>query len=294
MNNERAGNRGEREKSARRTCCGNRHTTAPLTPSAVSALVTEVMSLTAAARVSLWSSGGGVQSCAIAALIIEGRLPPPDLAAIADTHYEQSTTWEFLEFVQPRLPFEIVRVSANDYATVGLYGGKDKDTLLIPAFTNQSGEIGKLPAFCSNEWKRRVIERWARKKGVSGGEFWVGFSTDELVRVKAATGKWTERYPLIEQRMNRGDCIALVRRVFGADPPRSSCWMCPNHTQEEWRDIKENKPRDWALAVKFDKAIRKKDPHAFLHADCVPLEDADLSERNESLFTRCDSGNCFV
>jgi hypothetical protein len=251
--------------------------------------------MTNEAVASLWSSGGGTQSCAIAALIVEGVLPTPSLAAIADTHYEQSTTWDFLErVVQPRMPFEIVRVPAKDYATVGLYGGKDKDTLLIPAFTNQSGEPGKLPAFCSNEWKRRVIERWARKKGANGGEFWIGFSTDELERVKPKKpGKWSERYPLIELRMNRGDCIAAVLRVFGELPPRSSCWMCPNHTQAEWQEIK-SRPGDWNRAVKFDRAIRERDPHAFLHSDFVPLEQADLDDRNESLFRRCDSGMCFV
>lgn len=244
---------------------------------------------------SLWSSGGGTQSCAIAALIIEGVLPPPDLAAIADTGYEQSTTWDFLErVIQPRMPFEIVRVPASKFATVGLYGGKNKDTLLIPAFTNQSGEIGKLPAFCSNEWKRRVIERWARAKGVKGGEFWIGFSTDEPQRMKLnQPGKWTERYPLVEQRMNRGDCMAAVLRVFGEYPPSSSCWMCPNHTNEEHRKVRE-RPDEWSLLIKFDRAIREKDPNAFLHPDCVPIEEADLDDRNESLFTRCESGQCFV
>jgi hypothetical protein len=249
----------------------------------------------AGARVRLWSSGGGTQSAAIAALIVTGRIPAPDLAAIADTHYEQETTWDYLErVIQPRMPFTIHRVPAKDYATVGLYGGKNKDTLLIPAFTNQSGEIGKLPGYCSNEWKRRVIERWARKQGATGGEFWIGFSTDELERAKGKTGKWTDRYVLIEQRMSRGDCIALVNRVFGEEPPRSSCWKCPNHTQEEWRDIRDNKPKDWAKAVFFDRHIRKKDPHIFLHSDCVPLDAADLDDRNESLFTRCESGACFV
>lgn len=247
-------------------------------------------------HISLWSYGGGVQSCAIAALIVEGRLDPPDRAVIADTGREQSTTWTFLEnVIQPRLTFPIHVATAKDYATVDLYGGSDEDTLLIPAFTTQTGEVGKLPTYCSNEWKRRVIERWARKQGFDGGAFWIGFSTDELVRVKKHSGgKWVERYPLIEFRMNRGDCIALVERVFGASPPRSSCWMCPNHNQQEWRDIRDNKPEDWARAVAFDKQIRERDPRVFLHADGVPLAEAHLDDTNESLFSRCESGMCFI
>ena len=33
----------------------------------------------------IWNYGGGAQSCAIAVLILQGRLPKPDFAVIADT-----------------------------------------------------------------------------------------------------------------------------------------------------------------------------------------------------------------
>ena len=70
--------------------------------------------------------------------------------------------------------------------------------------------------------------------------------------------------------------------------------MCPNHTQEEWRDIRDNKPADWVAAVKFDREIRKRDPHAFVHSDCVPLDKANLDDSNGVLFDHsCTSGVCF-
>ncbi|RTR51879.1 hypothetical protein, partial [Pseudomonas aeruginosa] len=56
------------------------------------------------ARTQLWSSGGGVQSAAIAALIVQGRIAPPDLAIIVDTEREQSTTWDYMDqVIQPAL-----------------------------------------------------------------------------------------------------------------------------------------------------------------------------------------------
>jgi hypothetical protein len=70
--------------------------------------------------------------------------------------------------------------------------------------------------------------------------------------------------------------------------------MCPNHTAQEWRDIRDNKPADWQAAIQFEREIRFRDPHAFLHHDCVPLDQADLDERNGILFSHCDSGMCFV
>ena len=43
----------------------------------------------------VWSNGGGTQSAAIAALIIKGELPKPDLAVTSDTGREASETWRF-------------------------------------------------------------------------------------------------------------------------------------------------------------------------------------------------------
>lgn len=251
-------------------------------------------------RLQVWSSGGGAQSAAIAALIVTGRLPPPDFAAIADTGYEQSTTWDYHDsVVVPALAVVGVtlhRVAAADFATVGLYGGADRDSLLIPAFTDRSGDIGKLPGYCSNEWKRRVVQRWVSKNSKGPVDMWLGISTDEKRRAKQTKpGKWQNRWPLIELGMNRADCMAAVRAAGWPLPPRSSCWMCPNHTQAEWRDIRDNKPQDWQHAIKFDRAIRKRDPNAFLHPDCVPLDQANLEDANGVVFGHeCQSGQCFV
>jgi hypothetical protein len=186
------------------------------------------------------------------------------------------------------------RVRKSEFEKKDLYGGADNDTLLIPAFTNLNSDAGKLPTYCSSYWKREVVKRWANAQGVTAVDMWLGISVDEMERVqKEKRGKWKTRYPLIEQVMNRGDCIALVKRMGWPEPPRSSCYMCPNHTAHEWRDIRDNKPQDWQAAIKFEREIRVRDPNAFLHHDCVPLDQADLDEKNGVLFEHCDSGHCF-
>lgn len=249
-------------------------------------------------RNQLWASGGGVQSAAIAALIVTGAIQKPDFAVIADTGFEQSTTWEYMDAViTPALKsvgVTLHRVKSSDFATVGLYGGKDRDTLLMPVFTDKSGEQGKLPGYCSTEWKRRVVQRWATAQGVDACDMWIGISTDEMRRVNLTRGKWTNRYPLVEKMMNRGDCVALVEKLGWPTPPRSSCWNCPNHLAGEWREIRE-RPEEWAQAVKFDREIRVRDPNAYLHHDCVPLDRANLDDMNGVLFGHdCESGLCFV
>ena len=248
-------------------------------------------------RTQLWASGGGVQSAAIAALIVSGKIDKPDLAIIVDTEREQSTTWAYMDAViTPALQSVRVtlhRVRKSEYATVDLYGGSDGETLLMPVFTNLNDEPGKLPGYCSGEWKRRVVQRWASAQRVSQCDMWLGISTDEMERMTRTKGKWMNRYPLIERAMNRGDCVALVERMGWPTPPRSSCVECPNHTAQEWRDIR-SRPAEWQQAIQFDRQIRKRDPNAYLHHDCVPLEEADLDDRNGVLFGHnCSSGLCF-
>lgn len=250
-------------------------------------------------RTQIWSSGGGVQSTAIAALIVRGDLPKPDLAVIADTEREMSTTWEYMNKVTaPALASVGVvlhRVKKSDYATVDVWGGKDGNTLLIPAFTDKSGTVGKLPTLCSTEWKLRVVQRWSTNlHGVTAVTMWMGISTDELGRASLPKGKWQKRYPLIEKQMNRGDCQALIKRMGWPDPPRSSCWMCPNHREVEWRWERDTVPQDFAKAIHFEREIQKRDPHAWLHNECRPLDQVDFDERNEVMFGSCDSGLCFV
>lgn len=46
--------------------------------------------------IEVFSYGGGRQSAGISALILQGRLPKPDLVIIADTEKEKDTTWQYL------------------------------------------------------------------------------------------------------------------------------------------------------------------------------------------------------
>lgn len=259
-------------------------------------------------RTQIWNNGGGTQSAAVAALIVTGKLPKPDLAVIADTGREKSATWDYHDrYIVPALASVGVtmhRVRKEDYATKDLFGGADGKTLLIPAYTTQGAEVGKLSSYCSGEWKRDVVRRWAsRSHGVKAATNWIGYSTDEMGRAHKAQhatkeqGKWRVDFPLINLGMNRGDCSHLALQVLGALPSRSSCWMCPNMQMEEWRDVMADE-RDRPKVIQFDRDMRKADPHAWLTDEAVPIDQANFEDSNEVLFGRergaCDSGMCFV
>jgi hypothetical protein len=242
---------------------------------------------------SVWMYGGGRQSACIAALIIQGKLPRPDYAAIADTGREKSSTWNYLsKVVQPVLPFKINIVSKSEFSTVDLWGGKDGETLLIPAYTNETGQTGKLSTFCSNEWKVRVVERWLRKRDVFNHQSWIGFSHDEprrWLKMKAAQGEYV-RLPLVDDTPTTSEqTVEIVKEMGWPEPPHSSCWMCPNMRDVEWASLS---PDEFEKACVLDEEVRLKDPHAFLHSSCLPLRQVKFIKTSEEP-RPCESGVCF-
>lgn len=254
-------------------------------------------------RTQVWSCGGGTQSAWIAALICQGRLPKPDLAVMVNTERENSNVLPYVEaYIRPGLAavgVELHIIRKSQYATVDVMS-KNGKLILLPVFTNMGEDTGKLTNYCSGEWKLRVIDRWLREKDVSQCDRWVGFSLDEIRRVGTDQTKWSRTiYPLIDLRHRRTDCIAGVLNHGWPKPPRSSCWMCPNKCNAEWREMKAERPDDFAMACSFQHMILKTDPHAWLHPLCMPLELIDFESveaREASLFgtDECPSGMCFV
>ena len=247
-------------------------------------------------RTELWSSGGGTQSSAIAALIIRGELPKPDLACIADTGYEMSTTWKYMEkHVAPGLAavgVTLHRVKSADFATVGLYRNDD---LLIPAYTSENGQMGKMPTFCSNEWKQRVVRRWASSQGVKAANVWIGFTIDEARRMKPRLDdKWRDYYPLISMLLTRQDCEKIIMETFGEPAPRSSCYMCPNKNNSEWAWTKANAPDDFVAAQEFERGLQVFDPDVWLHRSGKPIGSIPFVDLNEPGGGKCEGGQCFV
>src|SRR6185503_7264775 len=163
-------------------------------------------------KIQVWSCGGGRQSCAIAVLIIQGKLAPPDIAVIADTGRERFTTFPYLHrHVIPELQSVGVKLNIVTSAEWSYYGTGYVDgsgDLMLPAYKLEGGKAIKNTADCSGAWKRDTINRWlSRVHGVTRSKYvkWIGFSRSpkELFRAsrmlkskKEGGGK--SRFPLIE------------------------------------------------------------------------------------------------
>lgn len=241
--------------------------------------------------------GGGWQTVGICILILQGKLPKPDRIIIANTGREKQSTWDYLETVtRPRMHeagIEI-EIAPHSLATVDIYS--HQGTLLLPVYT----PTAKMTAFCSSEWKARVIDRYIRQSDgpvASERTHWIGFAYDERRRIKGESGRI---YPLVDLMLTRADIRQLVLNAGWPEPTSSSCWMCPNMTNAQWREVRDNRPDEFAQAIALDEEIREANElecgiPTYLHESRVPLSEADLEAHDrENVGRQCGLGLCMI
>lgn len=252
-------------------------------------------------------------------MVALGELEPIDAAIHADTTHESKLTYEFAKRWTEWLEDHGVRVVTVSPRSVDFYnrpglGGLGTPPVYSLRVTDRSGyisapfhqadEIGKrgqLMRSCTGRWKINPMRRWIQvNREKQPVEQWIGISLDEFQRMKPSDVKYiTSRWPLIEMRMTRHDCVLWLEKHGLEIPPRSACTFCPYHNQAEWRRIK-NTPEDWQEAVSVDQAIRKARPpyDLYVHPSRKPLEDVDFRTMEEkgqlSLWDSECSGICGV
>lgn len=240
------------------------------------------------------SLGAGIQSSALAVMISRGDINlHVDYAIFADTQWERRGTYEWLDWLEPQLSFPVHRVTEGNLRTNVL---TSKNTTggrfaTIPWFiTNPDGSAGMGRRQCTSEYKLKPLRREKRRLlGYAPGlriprgacETLIGISTDEALRMKPSTERWSvNRWPLIEDRKSRNDCAQYLLRALGRLPPKSACTGCPFHDDNEWRSIMAD-PIDRADVLEIDTAIREpvrgQRGQQFMHAKRVPMAEVDLS-----------------
>ncbi|MFI1885961.1 hypothetical protein [Streptomyces jumonjinensis] len=236
------------------------------------------------------------------ALSAEGVLPRVDYAIFADTGWEPKAVYDHLD----RLEREIARPAGIPILRVT--SGNIRDDALDPDhrfasmplyILNKDGKAGMTRRQCTGEYKIKPIKKQVREllgypyparipKGVFV-EQWVGISTDEFHRARDADVKYMRnRHPLItDMDWSRADCIRYLTARGLAETPKSSCLGCPFHGNAQWREIRDNSPKEWEDVVAFDAAIRQGNARAnasgnpllgqaFLHRSRVPLGQAPI------------------
>jgi len=260
-------------------------------------------------KIRVLSFGAGTQSSAVLGLIEEGKLPPVDFAVFADTQAEPDEVYAWLEKIKAWAKTRIVIATAgNLYADVlALAAGEGTRFAPLPLFTAAGDDEGIIRRQCTSEYKIDVVQKAIRHElGYQKGErvkhqieMLIAMSLEEVGRMRDSREKWiTNAYPLIfDVPMHRQQSIEYVKTLGLGTPPRSSCLMCPFHSNDEWKNLRDSEPHNWQKAIELDRAVRKlprMKSETFLHSSRKPLEEVDLDTVSPQLdlFQNECSGMC--
>jgi hypothetical protein len=266
------------------------------------------------------SLGAGVQSSTMALMAAAGEITPmPDAAIFADTGAEPKEVYQWLDWLMPQLPFDVIKVKANglNLTESQLLVRKSKKTghnyvkCFIPSFLSAGGLLGRK---CTTDFKVVPVRRAMRKlAGIHGKSVqdlrvvqWLGISLDEIQRMKTSVEPWMQfRHPLIEdKRMLREDCLKWMNAQGYPEPPRSACTYCPFHSNEEWRRVKASD--DWESVVQFERDLqaamknqtnkRAAKGTPYLHRSCQPIDEVDfgMADPQMDMFNNECAGMCGV
>ena len=184
------------------------------------------------------SFGGGVDSSAILLKHLTGDVDLNiDQVVFSDTGAEKSKTYanitKFQQLCEAQnIPFDIVR--------------NQKESLT--EFLTRLGTVPLMPGcshICSLKFKGEVIQKFLKEKyGDRQLTILIGIEADELYRKQRFTKPKNDtneyEYPLIDMDMTRADCEAYLQS-HGFDVVKSSCVYCPFMSEEEIKEIRQDK-----------------------------------------------------
>jgi len=261
----------------------------------------------------VFSYGGGVQSTAALVLAAQQRIAYQTfLFCNVGADSENPATLTYVRDVA--VPFarrhglvlhELARVK-RDGTTETIYQRLTRPgsrSIGIPVRMS-NGAPGRRS--CTVDFKIAVCDKWLVQHGAvsTGAIVGLGISLDEWHRMRNESGKaWKQlAYPLIDLRLDRAACIALIQDAGLPIPPKSSCWFCPYHSLRVWQAMRQDQPVLFQKAVELERLINERramlgKDQVWFHGKLQPLDKITSSYDQLSLFEEespCESGYCFV
>jgi hypothetical protein len=218
-----------------------------------------------------FSYGGGVQSTAALVLAAQGKIDyPVFLFANVGDDSEHPDTLRYVEaYAKPYAAangIELYEVTPTRHGQPStLYAetiNLEQRMITIPARA-ANGAPGVRS--CTSNYKIRPIGRETQRRGATKenpAALGLGISLDEYQRMNTSRLAWQVfEYPLIDLRLSRDGCEAIIRRAGLPVPPKSACWFCPFLRPSRWREMKEREPNIFMNAVIFERDIIAKRAH---------------------------------
>lgn len=189
------------------------------------------------------SYGGGINSTALIVLLVKKKFPL-DYVVFSDTGDEMPETYEYLDIMERYLkrrniPFEIVKNRKKEALS-----DKCLRREVIPS---------QVWRWCTRDFKVIPIHAFYRKLQSHVYQY-MGIDYGEVHRMKPAREDYvTNLYPLIDYKINREECINLIKKARLPIPVKSGCYFCPYNNMERWSDIHKKHPDLFKYSMKIEE-----------------------------------------
>lgn len=259
------------------------------------------------------SLGGGKASTAMFLMSLHGDIDAKvDVGIWADTGWEPSTTHNTIakltEYAKGfGVEIHTVRGKIDGYGIRQAMLNPDSRHGQMPMFTkNEQGKIINIGRYCTGYFKVDPIRRWIRselgatfKKPVN---MWLGYTVDECMRMKPSNKKYeVRRYPLIEHRISRRDCLSYLEKYGWNDVERSACVGCPYRLDSEYDILNETEKKELeefetSLNDNGYKMAKSDNVEVRLHRSMTPITEKPYENNNTQipLFDLCGGASCLT
>ena len=175
-------------------------------------------------------------------LLLRERLPL-DGAVFADTGGEVPETYAHLKIARRYLGERGVPLTVVSKRGRTLYETAWKRQVFPSAIWRWS----------TRDYKITPILRHYRSLGGHVNQY-LAIAWDEVERMKdSRVGYVSNLFPLVDGRITRSDCVALIQDAGLQVPPRSACYFCPFNSVERWLWIYENHPNLYENAIALEE-----------------------------------------
>lgn len=227
------------------------------------------------------SLGAGKQSSYLLLKNLSGDFDSRvNYAVFSDTGNEPRHVYNYLNWLilycKRKYNFDISVIRSNDLIedTTNFLAGSNKRGTSIPCYMSPTG--APMRRQCTLHYKIRPIRKFVRPllKGKKL-KLWIGISLDEMQRMKVSDVQYIELYyPLVKNRISIDNIKHFYLKNGFTEPGKSSCLVCPFHSDQYWYLLKKQSPDEFEFACAFDELIRvqpRYKGHAFLHKSMQPL-----------------------
>jgi len=215
------------------------------------------------------SYGGGVNSTALALFLADKGV---DFKMVfADTGVELPETISYMKYFQSTTGLH-VDVVKQEYVNIknpidcrkrGLYD-YCWHYKMVPLMHRR---------WCTAKFKINPIYFYLEKNNIE--EQLIGFDAGEAHRAENKAVHFCEqRYPLIENGINRDGCVDIIKAHGLAIPQKSGCFICPFQRKKQWKHLFHKHNDLWNDAVELEqRAVHSNKNRATFFSNNITLLD---------------------